>query len=211
MSDVIGELKSCSFQVEVVHDVADRGSGLLLTQFVEHSVYMVGPNKMTIDSRLDSGRRGYWYDGDTMTYYSYSENNFGRVEAPKTIIAAIDAINRDYGVDFPAADFFYPTFTDDLIEESDSVQYVGLKDIDGRSCFHIVATSASRRTQLWISNDVFKLPLRYAVTHLDQKELPRYMATFSDWKLNPDLPESMFEFTPPQSANELTLVPKSKR
>ena len=208
MSAVIGELGSCRFTLNVSRDVNDPDMGLV-TYFGVNEVYMVGPNKMLINSRSDGDHKGYWYDGKTVTYYSYDENNYAAVAAPATILQTIDALSRDYGVDFPAADFFYPTFTDDLIDNSDRIVFLGKKNIEGRDCFHVLATGKTMGVQLWIADDSLNLPVKFSIVHYDQKNSPRYEATFSNWQINPELPSAIFDFVPPQTAARITLVPKT--
>jgi len=210
MSAVIGELGSCSFTLKVSRDVNDGEMGLV-THFGVNDVYMVGPDKMLINSRSDSGHKGYWYDGNTFSYYSYDENNYATVKAPARILQTIDAINRDYDIDFPAADFFYPTFTDDLIDNTDSIVFLGKKNVDGKDCFHILAAGKSMGIQLWIADDSLNLPVKLSVAYYGQKNTPRYEATFSNWQINPELPSAIFDFVPPRTAAQITLVPKQEK
>jgi hypothetical protein len=210
MTAVIGELQSCSFTLNTAQDVEDRDQGYI-TRFGVSEVYMVGPNKMLVDTKSDLGHRGYWYDGKTIAVYSYNENNYAIVKAPATIMQTVDAVHRDYGVDFPAADFFYPTLTNDLIEQTDRIAYLGVKRIAGRDCFHILATSKTMRIQMWIADDAVKLPVKFSITYYDRENAPQYEATFSDWQLNPILPLAMFDFVPPKHAAEVTLLPKTKK
>ncbi len=208
MSTVIGDLSSCRYTLTVSHDVVDQDHGPI-TKHAVHEVMMVGPDKMLVQSRLDDSHRGYWYNGKTITYYSYDENNYAIVKAPDSILETIDKIHNDYGVDFPATDFFYPTFVDDLIDHSDEIRYVGKKVVSCKNCFHILAKSKGQRTEIWIADDAFNLPVMYSIASGDDKGAPRYVATFSDWQLNPELPLVLFDFSPPRSAVEITLVPKS--
>ncbi|MEM9675037.1 MAG: DUF2092 domain-containing protein [Cyclobacteriaceae bacterium] len=214
MSEVIGELKSCSFTLHTSQDVQDNtfflpeeGLGLIKL-FRKEEVHMVGPNKLLVNSNGDRGHRGYWYDGDQLAYYSYNENNYALVDAPPTILETIYAINNRYGVDFPAADFFNPYFTDDLLAQSEKLLFLGLSEVNEKECFHIVAASKEMSVQFWISTDAVTLPQKMVVVYLDQKGSPQYEATFADWELNPDLPDAIFNFFPPPGATELTLMPK---
>jgi hypothetical protein len=210
MSAVIGELGSCSFTVSVWRDVNDPDLGLV-THFIVNEVYMRGPNKMLVDSKSDEDHRGYWYDGTTITYYSYDENNYAVIKAPATIMETIDSINRDYGIDFPAADFFYPTFTDDLIANSDRIVFLGKKNVEGRDCFHILAKFKTMGVQLWIANDSLNLPVKYSIVSYDEKNAPRYEATFSNWQINPILPYAIFDFVAPPAAAPVKMVPRTKK
>jgi hypothetical protein len=210
MSDIIGDLGSCSFQLNTSYDTLDPDYGLT-KQFGTFEVHMSGPDKMLVISAGARGHHQFWYNGYQLSYYSYDENNYAVLDAPPTILQTIDSVNKNFGVEFPAADFFYPTFTDDLIKNSEQIAYLGKTQILGRNCFHILATGKESTIQIWISEDAFNLPLRYSIMYRDIKGNPQYEATFSDWKINPDLPSEMFNFLPPPGATVIRLVSKSEK
>lgn len=205
MSDVIGELHSCSYKTVGSHDefVADYG---MIKRFTNSEVYMTGPDKMVVNLWGPHGHRQCWYNGDQFAVYDFDENNYGIVDAPATIIATIDSIHQYYDVDFPAADFFYPAFTDDLIESSDKVVFLGTTNINGKECFHIAAMSKVSNTQIWISNDAYTLPVKYVIDYYTVANGPQYETTFSDWQINPDIPEVMFDFLPPPGAHRVRIM-----
>ena len=207
MGNLIGELESCSFTLKTSEDGIDVNLGLI-KYFNVHQIYMVGPDKMLINSQGDKGHRGFWYNGKQLMYYSYTENNYGMIEAPSTILATIDSVNKNYGIDFPAADFFYPSFTIDLIEDYNNIIYVGKSKVDNTDCFHIIAQNEGMSVQIWISDDALFLPKKFVIVYYDVEPNQQYEATFSDWKLNPQLPNEMFEFTPPPRAEQLKLIAK---
>ncbi|MBP6185979.1 MAG: DUF2092 domain-containing protein [Chitinophagales bacterium] len=210
MSDVIGDLNSCSYKTNASHDefVPEYG---MIKQFVNSEVHMVGPNKMVVNFWGPRGHRQCWYNGDQFAYYDYEENNYGLIEAPGTIIATIDSIHQYYNVDFPAGDFFYPAFTDDLIESSDKVVYLGTTNINGKECFHIAAMSKVSNTQIWISNDAYTLPVKYVIDYYTVADSPQYETTFSDWQINPDIPGVMFDFLPPPGAKQVRMMSTTEK
>lgn len=206
MSDVIGDLHSCSFTLKSSADEQDQEFGL-----VKHTgtsdVYMTGPDKMLVHAYGDKGHRGFWYNGSQFVYYSFDENNYAIVDAPPDIISTIDAINQDYGVEFPAADFFYPTFTDDILGQFATIVYLGKKKIDNQECFQILATNKDLSVQFWIANDAFNLPQKFIIIYKNEGN-KQYEATFSNWQLNPETPVSIFEFMPPPKATEIAIMPR---
>jgi len=206
MSDVIGDLTSVSFSLSTSNDVDNYEYGVI-KQFGRDEVYMVGPDKMLVHAYGYKGHRGYWYNGETITYYSFDENNYAIVPAPDNIIATIDSVHNNYGIDFPAADFFYPTFTADVLDYFDDVIFLGKKMVDSEECFHILATNEDMSAQFWIANDAFNLPKKFVLTYKN-KGNKQYESTFSNWNLNPDLPNSVFNFLPPPQAVEIFLMPK---
>jgi hypothetical protein len=207
MSSIIGELSSCGFTLNTSVDQIDVELDLI-KQFAIHQVYMVGPDKMLVNSRGEKGHRGFWYNGKQLAYYSYTENNYAVIDAPSNIIATIDTVNKTYGIDFPAADFFYPSFTDDLIDNNDEIIFVGKSIVNDKDCFHIIAKNKDMSTQIWISDDALFLPVKMVIVYYDVSPNEQYEATFSDWQINPEYPNAMFEFAPPASANKLKLIAK---
>jgi hypothetical protein len=210
MSNIIGDMQSCMFTAEIAQDTWD-GEHRLIQENMTEIVHMAGPDKMMVNSYGPRGHREYWYNGTQLAYYSHDENNYGIIEAPPTIIATIDQVNTQYAIEFPAADFFYPAFTDDLIESADYVAFLGKAQIDGKECFHILATGKAQNIQLWISNDAFNLPAKYLIQYHKADGDIQYEATFSEWQVNPDLPLAMFEFMPPPGANKIRIVSTTEK
>jgi len=211
MADNIGALHSCTFKLEISHDEWNADAGMLVKLNDTHEVYLVGPDKMLVITTGDAGHRGFWYDGKDVYSYWYGENNYGRVSAPPTIIAMIQKIHDDYGVDFPAADLLSPTFVDDLRAQSDSITFLKPVRIDDQECFHIAAAGADQDMELWISDDGLMLPVRYLFRTREKGQVTEYEATFSDWKMNPDLPATLFRFTPPPGAREVRMVAREQK
>ncbi|WP_084123603.1 DUF2092 domain-containing protein [Aquiflexum balticum] len=208
MSDLIGQLSSCSFKLNASVDKLMPQVGPV-KEYFNHQVHFVGPDKMHIQTR-GANNHAYWYNGDILMYYSLTYNHYGFIDTHENIIETIDMVNADYGIDFPGADFFYPTFTDDLLANSDKVAYMGLVNIDGVDCHHIVAVGPEQNVQLWLSNDTFTLPLRFVFLDKTEGHSLQYEGVFSDWMINPDLPDAIFDFVVPESAKRLSIVPKTK-
>ena len=207
MSDVIGDLKSVSFNMESVVDRFDAEKNIE-TKHGNSSISMVGPDKLLAISSGDRGNYGFWYNGTYLTYYSFDENNYVTLDAPDTILTMIDSMHVSYGFKFPAADFFYPSFTDDLMDSFNSIKYLGKKMIAGEQCYHIQATSPDTDLQLWITSTGYMLPKKLIIIYKNEED-KRYEATFNTWKLNPNIPSSIFEFTPPPHSRLISIMAKS--
>ncbi|WP_194776210.1 DUF2092 domain-containing protein [Pararhodonellum marinum] len=208
MSEVIGDLTSCSFELKTTVDQPHDSVGVI-REFFSHDVFFTGPDKMHVVTKGPQETHAYWYNGDIVMYYSFTYNRYGFIDAPDNILETIDFVNNEYGVDFPASDFFYPTFTDDLLENSDRVDYIGRVNVDGKECHHIVAKSEDSHIQIWISNDTFVLPMRYVISKNQNGKVMDFEGVFSNWKLNPNLPNAIYDFVVPESARILTILPKS--
>ncbi len=206
MSDVIGEMNSCSFKTSVANDVSNPEFGTI-REFVNSEIFMVGPDKMMLNYHGPKGHRQIWYDSTQYAIFDYEEKNYALVEAPNTIIAMIDSIHQHFEFDFPAADFFYPNFTDDLLDHSDRIALLGRTDINGAECFHILAKNTNITAQIWINNDAYNLPAKLVINYHSKPGNPQYECTFSDWHVNPNLPNAIFRFVPPPGAHRVRLMP----
>ncbi|HXB91825.1 MAG TPA: DUF2092 domain-containing protein [Puia sp.] len=206
MSAMIGDLNSCSVTVKSNYDIISHQLGLV-KHSDEEQLYLHGPNKLLLRSDGDKGSRDFYFNGQTLSYYSLDKNQYGQIEAPVSVIEMIDTVNKLYGIDFPIADFFYPSFIDDLLAESGNLVYLGLTKVNGKECFHIAGTAKDKTYQFWVSNDAFNLPMKVVIVYTGREMTPQYEAVLSDWQVNPTLPDAMFEFAVPNMARRIKLVP----
>ncbi|PTX43263.1 hypothetical protein C8P64_1790 [Christiangramia gaetbulicola] len=204
MAEFIGSLGSVSFTANISQDVSKSKFGLV-KEYSKNEVYMVGPDKMHVQVNGSTGHKGYWYNGETIVYYSFDENNYSVIDAPSDIVTMMDSINRTFAIEFPAADIFFPGFVDIILENFPHIEYLGEKEVDGVKCFHIMAVNESTNLQLWIANNAFFLPERFLIIHKDDMN-KQYEVNFTNWEINPDLPEDMFSFEPPPKAKNIAIM-----
>jgi len=207
MSAVLGELHSTSLSLETSVDELNE-YGELEKHYGTSEVIFSGPSKMSVQMDGDKGHIGYWYDGEYVSYYNYDENNYVTLEAPDSTLTMISEMHETYDFQFPAADFFYPTFVDDLMENFDAISYLGEKKIDGQECFSIMCVNESMNVQFWISNEEQMLPRRLVIIYKNENN-KQYEATFTKWQLNPVVPDAIFDFLPPPHAKLISILAKS--
>ena len=207
MSDLIGDLSSCSFDLAMSKDVKND-YGEFEKKFAQHEVHLSGSNKMNVQTRGYNNNKGVWYDGETISLYNYDENNYVTLPAPETTIETIDTLSMAFDLKFPAADFFYPSLTDDILEAFDAVRYLGVKIIDGEKCLHIMATNDTMSLQMWISSGAMFLPKKYIIIEKNH-QYRQLEGTFSNWKVNPEIPDALFDFTPPRNSKLISILAKN--
>lgn len=207
MADIIGDLESCSFSLSTSYDYMDPDYGFI-KHYSTDDVFFDGANKLLVQKKGTKGNKGFWYNGTDLNYYSYDENNYVTIPAPSSTLAMIDSVHQTYDITFPAADFFYPSLTDDILEGFDSLKYLGKSNVANTDCFLIKASSDEMDVLLWIANEAYKLPKKHVIRYKN-KDNRTYEATFSNWALNPNIPNSLFEFVPPASASKIKIRPKN--
>ncbi len=204
MAEFIGGLQSVSFTANISQDVSKNKYGLV-KEYSKDEVYMVGPDKMHVQIYGSLGHKGYWYNGESLVYYSFDEDNYSVVDAPSDIVRMIDSINQNFDIEFPAADIFFPGFVDMILENFDHIEYLGAKEVDGKICYHVMAVNEATNLQLWITNNAFFLPERFLIIHKDDMN-KQYEVNFTNWEINPILPKEMFSFEPPPNAKNIAIM-----
>lgn len=204
-SQTLQDIKSCSFTAITTYDVPNESLGLIKHSITD-KVAIKFPDKMKVTSTGDKGNRGLWYSGKSLNYYSLDNNTYGLVTSPGSVIETIDEVSKKFGIEFPAADFFYPTFLQDLISEQGNLIFLGRTIVDGRECFHIAGSDKTKSFQFWIGNDDLFLPVKMVIVYTSDKDKPQYEALYKDWAINTDYPDSMFEFKAPPKATKVKLA-----
>ena len=207
MTDVIGDLEAVSFDLDNSIDKLDADKNIV-KHYAKSAISFSGPDKLCIRTEGIKGRSGFYYDGSYLSYYNYDENNYITLAAPESTLEMIDEMHLDYDFQFPAADFFYPTFTDDMMEQFTSIKFLGKKIIDDEECYHIMATNKDLNVQIWVSNKTYMLPKRFVIIYKNKSNL-QVESTFSNWLLNPNIPDAVFDFLPPPNARLISILKKS--
>jgi len=204
MSALIGDLESVSFHITNSEDKLDAENNII-KHYSASDIFFSGPDKLMVKTERAEDEIGFWYDGSLLTYYNFNENNYVSLEAPETTLEMIDEMNLNYNFQFPAADFFYPAFTDDMIEHFDSIEFLGKTNIENEECYHIMASNKDLNVQLYCSNKTQLLPKYFVVIYKNKSNL-QYQSTFSNWVINPNLPNAMFDFLPPPKAKLISIL-----
>jgi hypothetical protein len=206
MSAMIGELGSCSVTVKSNYDVVSRELGLV-KHSDEQQLFLQGPDKLLVKSEGDKGSRDLYYNGKTLTYYSLDKNQFGQITLSAPIMDMIDTVNKSYGIEFPAADVFYPGFVDDILADSKNLRFLGIARVEGKECFHVAGVAKDKTYQFWIADDAYSLPMKMVIVYTGKDMNPQYEAVLTDWKINPSFPAAIFEFNPPPRAHKVKMLP----
>ena len=91
MSDLIGDLESCTFSLSTRHDVDDPDNGWV-THHSTSTLMFDGPDKMHVHRNGEKGQEGFWYNGEEVSYYSYDQNNFVRIPASAKSLSGAAAL-----------------------------------------------------------------------------------------------------------------------
>lgn len=202
MSQIIGDLESCSFTLEAnsnqINDLNKTVNGRL------SNIYLKAPDKMFTYTVSENGRKGFWYNGEQLAIFRYDDHQFDTEAVSGNILEMMDAAHKKYNYEFPAADIFYPTFTDDLMSNYDTI--VMLETPEGEGFISILGKSKSEFMILNLDENS-GLPTKLELVNRNDNSI-YYEGNFSHWKVNPNLPDRLFKFSIPENAEHKNLIKK---
>lgn len=207
MSALVGEAKSMGFYTQLSKDVA-YAEDFFIKEFESSEIVLKGPNKFFVKSDGERKSEMFAYQGDQVVYYSFLNNIYTAAEAPDNLIETLDWLYHSFDIEFTFADFLYPNFTSELIENMDYIEFLGTVILDGKRVFHIGTANENMTVQFWISDGAYFLPQKILITNLGGAYAHQVEADFSDWEINKEYPDSIFEFLPPPGAKQITWFSK---
>lgn len=203
MLDFVGDTKKLSVKVQSSYD-AVQSSGQLLEFGAVSTWHIKRPDKVRVDVVLrDGNERHFYFDGSSITLYDKDQNVYAVVEKKGNIDQAFDYFIDELGMPLPLAELFSEDHPFSLKEDIKSSTFLGESTISGASCDEYAFRSEEIDLQLWIEQGENPLPKRFVITYTDAEGQPQYRAQFSEWNLEAQVPDSLFEFTAPEDAEKI--------
>ncbi len=206
VQEAVQKMDKKSFTVTVDEEKLNS-EGKVINEHAVNLVKAISPNKFLVDHVGDKANFTYVYNGEYFTYYSIDDNNYVTLEAPATTAAMIDSMHNNFGFKFPAGDFFYPSFKEDIEEYFNKIQLKGNESIDDEVCEKIIAKNKEVDVKIWISEET-SLPKKLEVVYKNENNIT-YSAVFNDWDLSPDFDDLVFDFVAPENSRLIRIMSKN--
>ncbi len=161
------------------------------------------PNRLSLDYRDDISAKQFWYDGDSFTLFDPTHNVYASTAAKPTLDATIDHLMERYAMALPLADFTYSDPYAVLMEGVQFKRHVGLHEVDGILCHHLIIYHENINWQIWVDAGQQPLPRKVVITYKMELMAPQFVAVFSDWDFSTPLPDSSFVPVIPEDALEI--------
>jgi hypothetical protein len=145
----------------------------------------------------------YWIGGGQFAVMDVVGWTYSTATVPDELDAAIDEIWERFAMKIPLADFISNSPYANLTRNVESGDYAGLHETDGVLCHHLVFRESDIDWQIWIEDGLLPLPRKLLIVYKNEPGAPRYTARLSDWDLSPGLGDTVFEFEPPEGAEQV--------
>jgi hypothetical protein len=203
MGATLADLQEFSVSIDsTLEQVMDSGQKL---EFGGTALYRVRrPDRMRVDVVTDTGAGSFFYDGQSLTFWTPHKGFYGSTAARPTIRETIEWAEDEYGLEVPLADLFDWGSERAPIDEIEVGFLVGSARIDGVNCAHYAFRTAEVDWEVWVETGTRPLPRKYTITDRTQTGLPRFEATLT-WSTLEDFEDPIFTFSPPVDANRIPL------
>lgn len=204
-TDYLTSLNRFRLKAATVMDVVqESGQKLQFGSTVEVTVKR--PNRLFGLRTFDNGKiHRFWYNGATATIYNEKENVYGKISVPDTIDGMLDYLEEVIKDPRPLADLLYS----DLSPLSDlpvSGAYVGESYLEGMACDHLAFRGESVDWQVWVDRGEKPFIQKVVITYKELPGGPQFIAHLEKWNIQPEITNSLFQFTPPESARQIGVV-----
>ncbi len=166
--------------------------------------------RIDIDQR-DGFKRRFRFDGQAISLYSPNENVYATASQPGNLDAAFDYAIDKLQIPMPLAELFSSDVRNILTDKLRAAHYVKESTIAGVSCHHLAFQKDQVDYQLWIANGDEPLPCRMVITYKRADGRPQFRAQFGEWNLSPEVPDTLFAFTPPAGAERIPFMPRKRQ
>jgi len=203
MSDYLAKAGTVSFRVKTFYDEV-RKTGIKIKQVRGGSVLLKRPNKMHVNSISENGTaRTVWFDGSKLTFWDRHVNQVKALDFKGTTDEMLDHLSEKYKAKLPVADLLFSNVSKALKESIISSEYLGLRTVKGVKCHHLSFESTGADWQIWIEADASPLPRRFAVTYVNSKSEPQFLAQMDQWSIGGDMDASLFKAGVPDKAKKV--------
>jgi len=204
MSETIAELES--FQIE---SDAYADAGLPAGQIIEHSTQVTArirrPGTMRLSMRTTENTKEIYFNDGILTLFNHGRGFYGQEEIPPNIDAAIDYAINVFGIDAPLMDFLSTDPGNALLADAEQVDYFGTELVRNREHHHIGIRNQEVDVQVWIGTEGPSLPGKISISSKWVGGSPRFVA-FLTWNTDPQIPEGVLRFEPPDGATRIKIL-----
>jgi len=202
MSSNLAALESFSFSATVGFDEVPLPE-VKVKYAGSMEVSLRRPGQLRVSYKDELITREVWIDGETVSVLAPSEGLWASAPAAASIDATLNQFAADYGVSIPLDDLLRQDPYSVMMAETKAHRYIGLSEIHGVPCHHLIVGQEDIMWQIWIEASDRMLPRQVVITYKDLPMAPEFIAVLRDWDLNPSLPDSKFQPEIPRAATRI--------
>jgi hypothetical protein len=208
MSDYLAEAKAYTYHAEIEFDqFLPGGPKIRLSGAVD--VAVVRPGSLAIDYRDDVSARLIWYENGLLTTFDPHGETWAQVSGPKDIDGMVAKLEKDYGIALPLGELAESDPSAVLTRGIDMAWYVGVRDVEGIACQHVVLQRPDLNLQVFVEIGDAPVPRKLVFERPNQPGSPQYTAFLTEWSFEVPAKE-IFSPKVPESAGRVDFLPATE-
>ena len=210
MTEFLTQAQRFSVTVDTGFDVV-QDSGQKIEFGETRQMVLRRPDRLRIEATKRNGAKsGMVFDGKDIAVFNTKENVYATAASPGTVDNAIAYFLTDLDMRLPLADWLDSQLAKTLPERVRAAFYVEPSQIAGVPCDHLALRGDEADVQLWVAQGNQPLPRRLVITYKREEGRPQFWAQFGEWNLAPEVPDTLFVFTPPAGAVKIAFAPQQR-
>lgn len=205
MSSYMASLEAFEFQANVAFDDVPLPDTKVLYSG-SMNVHLRRPDRLHVIYQDDLTARELWLDGSMVTVLAPTENLWAATKAKPSIDATLSMLASDYDLSIPLDDLLVSDPHSTLTANVKADRYVGLHDVNGVPCHHLIFGQETINWQVWIEAGLKPLVRKVVITYKTLPMAPQFAVVITGWNLNPTLPDSRFEPEIPEGAGRIEIL-----
>lgn len=208
MAALLSQAQRFSVTVDIGFD-AVQDSGQKIEFGETRQIVLRRPNHLRIDAtKRDGSQSTFLFDGKDMTVVHPQENVYATVARPGSVDEAMAYVVQNLDMRLPLAELLDSNLTRRLPEQVRVAAYVEPSSIAGVPCDHLALRGDEADLQVWVAQGQQPLPRRLVITYRHADGRPQFWAQLRDWNLAPEVPDTLFAFTPPSGSAKIAFSPR---
>lgn len=211
MTEYLASLQSFGVAFRAGYDVV-QSTGQKIEFGETRRVTLARPDRLRVEEVASDGKRDLViFDGHHISVLDADAGVYAQAPQPGTVDDALGYFVRDLRMRMPLALLLTTRLPDILHGTIRAIDYVESTEILGVPTHHVAGRADRVDFQFWIAEGERPLPLRVVITYPNSPGKPQYWANFADWNTSPQLPKTMFQFTPPPDARQIAFAVQVQR
>ncbi len=191
-SALLDETQSYTFHAEKLFDLLlAKGGKIQLEGSLDVAVRR--PNRFYVSYGDNETGLEFWYDGETFSIQNHRNLVHTSAPAGETIGATAKLLEEKFDLVLPLAELISDSSYREEAAAEGRRQYLGVRTVNDVDAHHLLFQGPEVDWQIWIAAEGDPLPLKLVVVRKNDPDMPQQTILFSEWDLNADLPDEVFE------------------
>lgn len=205
-AEFVSQTKSFTMIASIGYDVVQE-SGQKIEFGGLRKATIRRPDRARVEFVRRDGLKGSVnYDGQFISIVTDDEDAYAQIERPGGLGPAFQYLSDELDVPMPLRDFLAGNSAEILTDGIESAAYVEESVLGDQRYDHLAFRNDQVDFQVWIAQGDQPLPKRIVISYRHARGQPQFWAQFLEWDLSPDVPDSLFEFKPPEGAEKIPFL-----